>query len=98
MIRTTEALLEAILDRGDLSWKAKGLACAIAMRRDEFLEPGPDKIQLLLPYGTDAESSIRTGLRELQAKGLLRMDRVRNESGMGYVTGSVWELEAECPG
>lgn len=89
--------LEEMLTRNDLSWKAKGLATTIALMADQFAQPGPNKVDILIEFGAEAESSIRSGLRELETAGILRMTRVRNSAGSGHVTGSTWEINVEWP-
>lgn len=90
--------LDEMLTSPDLSWKAKGLATIIAMCATQFREPGPNKIEMLVGCGSEAGTSIRSGLRELEACGLLQMKVIRNAGGSGHVTGSTWELSVQWPG
>lgn len=94
--RTTSKLaVEDMLLRTDISWKAKGLAAAIALMADKFKHPGLGKVSILVQHGSEQETSIRNGLRELEAAGILTMTRLRNAEGSGHVTGSTWEIDVE---
>ena len=88
--------VEALMTRTDLSWKAKGIACAIMLKLDDFTATSTNKINLLINAGTDAQVSIRSGLRELEAAGLLKMDIVRNDPRRGSITGSSWSFVKEA--
>jgi hypothetical protein len=87
--------LDQLLTRSDLSWKAKGIAAFIALKAGELEEPGTNKINTLLDNGVEMEASVRSGLRELEAAGILTMRRLRNQERSGQVTGSTWEIDVE---
>ena len=89
--------LDELMQRPDLTWKAKGLAIAVAMKAEKFKQPGPNKIGLLIEHGPEREASIRSGLRQLEETGILKVSRVREQGSGGAITGSTWEINVEWP-
>jgi uncharacterized protein YcbK (DUF882 family) len=90
--------LRELLTRKDLSWKAKGLAVIISMMSNQFKQPGTNKIQLLVQHGPEAETSIRSGLRELESAGILQIHTLRTAERSGHVTGSAWDIKVVWKG
>lgn len=60
-----------------LSWKAKGIWLYAFSRPDDWSFHTND----LINQSTDGEDSVRSGLKELENTGYLRMSRIRNSDG-----------------
>src|ERR1700733_3920542 len=85
-------LLE-LVGHKSLSWKAKGIAIAIAANREEFANPeNKDKMQRLIDMGFEGSNSIRSGLTELKQQGILKITVIRNDGYPTYVSGNSWEV------
>lgn len=96
---TTEMEIEdlyGLLNHPDLSWKAKGLGVAIIMNQDLFSSVGPNKIEILVDMGPEKGVSIRSGLRELESVGFLKMTQHRSvNKRRPHVVGSSWEIDLD---
>lgn len=83
--------MEDLISHPGLSWKAKGLAIAIAHQHRVFDDPDvPDKWSLLADTSTDKYSSIQAGLKELENAGILIKTTHRQPNGP--IIGSSWRV------
>jgi hypothetical protein len=91
---TMPTVYELIADP-TLSWKAKGLALAMAMHKDELKQPGKNKIDTLVRIGNEKEFSVRSGIRELERAGAITINLVRSKERSGQITGSSWDINID---
>jgi len=70
-----------LINDPSLSWKAKGLYVHLLTRPKEWLFSTEE----LVSSGKDGRTSTRSGIKELEKAGYIRLDRQRSENGQ--VTG-----------
>ena len=86
------SLMGRLLVHEGISWRAKGLACAIHLFPERFADGGvKEKNKRLAAVGKDGWSGVETALKELRRAGILRWERIRHE-GMGATKGYRWYL------
>jgi hypothetical protein len=66
-----------VLQRGDISWKAKGILAYILSLPDDW----KIRIQELQNHATEGEKALRTGIAELEEFGYIKKKTVRNDDG-----------------
>lgn len=91
---TKDQKRKIILQHPKISWKAKGLACAILEDEEIFADLSVrDKVSLLDNIGTQAYGAIHSGLNELMRNGLLLKKRKRiGEKWERSMHGVCWKL------
>lgn len=67
----------SILNRKDLSWKAKGILCYLLSNKDdsEFNQKWIEKMS------KDSKDAVKTGLNELKEKGFLEINKSKDDKG-----------------
>ncbi len=89
----TDTALKRLLSSPNISWRAKALACIIILQADIFADgKSKGKIGRLVELGIEAEAAVTNGITELKHKGILEVETIRNDDGLGYVIGNEWKI------
>jgi len=78
-----------MLEDSSLSWKAKGILSYMLSKADDA---HPNEFTIL-SHGTDGRDSVRSGIAELEAEGILIRKAEKNNDGR--FKSAKWELNVE---
>lgn len=82
----TEENIKKFLARKDLSLRAKGLMCVLLSLDETSLE-------ILVDSSTDAQTSVRSGVAELEEAGYLVKERLRDWHGR--LQNFAWKIDLQ---